>query len=107
MSDAFSRRDFVATVGTAVTIPALAAACGKLEPTLASAGVARAADDSARAAEASSYVPVVTPGIPTLPYVMDGNVKVFQLTAEPVTIQFQDMSDPHGMRRRPINGLGV
>ena len=52
------------------------------------------------------YVPVVTPGIATLPFEMDGNVKVFKLRAEPVVTQFQDMSDPHGVKRRPIHGYG-
>lgn len=48
------------------------------------------------------FVPCITPGIPTLPYRKQGNVKVFELTAEPVTVLFQDMSDPNGVRRRPI-----
>src|SRR3989338_8439400 len=52
------------------------------------------------------YVPVVTPGIAKLPYEMVSGVKVFKLRAEPVTTKFQDMSDPHGMARRPIHGWG-
>lgn len=54
----------------------------------------------------SSYNPVITPGIKTLKYQMDGDVKVFRLTAEPVTIQFQDGSDPQGTKRRPILAWG-
>src|SRR5437588_206117 len=49
-----------------------------------------------------NYVSVVAPGIPTLGYTVSGGVKVFQLTAEPVTIQFPDMSDGMGMKNRPI-----
>lgn len=52
------------------------------------------------------YTPVKALGIKTLPYTLDGNIKVFNLTAEPVTISFPDMSDPHGMARRPINAWG-
>lgn len=49
---------------------------------------------------------VITPGIQSLPFQMEGDVKVFRLIAEPVTTTFQDMSDPHGQRRRPIYGWG-
>ena len=57
------------------------------------AGAARAAgaghDDPLRApTEASARhgsVPMVTPDVPDLPFEMDGGVKVFRLTAEPVT----------------------
>jgi len=52
------------------------------------------------------YTPVITPGIEKLSYEMDGDVKVFRLVAEPVTIEFQDMSDPQGMRRRSIRAWG-
>lgn len=87
----FTRRGFLASIG--------GLAAGTLLERKANA-----APPAPRARGA--YVPVVTPGIPTLPYTMDGNVKVFRLVAEPVTIQFQDMSDPHGSRRRPILGWG-
>jgi len=60
----------------------------------------------ATAATGNTYVPCVAPGIETLEYTLDGNVKVFQLTAEPATIRFQDMSDPSGTRTRPINAWG-
>lgn len=49
---------------------------------------------------------VKTPGISSLPYEMDGSVKVFRLVAEPVTIKFPDMSDPMGALRRPIFAWG-
>jgi len=39
------------------------------------------------AKEPATYTPnqVIVPGVPALPYVMDGNTKVFRMTAEPVT----------------------
>lgn len=40
------------------------------------------------ASVASGYTPVNTLGIPTLPYTMDGEVKVFKLIAEPVKTKF-------------------
>ena len=52
------------------------------------------------------YRPIETPGINTLPYELDGQVKMFHLTAEPVTIHFPDMSDPNGAGRRPIFAWG-
>lgn len=52
------------------------------------------------------YTPVESPGIKKLPYVMDGSIKVFHLTAEPVTIYFPDMSDHTGKARRPILAWG-
>jgi FtsP/CotA-like multicopper oxidase with cupredoxin domain len=56
--------------------------------------------------KAVGYTPCVAPGIPTLPYTMDGAVKVFKLRAEPVVLQFPDMTDPMGSRRRLINAWG-
>jgi len=50
--------------------------------------------------------PVQALGVPNLPFTTEGNIKVFRLIAEPVTIQFPDMSDPHGQRRRPILAWG-
>lgn len=52
------------------------------------------------------YLPVITPGIATLPFEWDGRVKVFKLWAEPVTVEFPDMSNPHGIGKRPINCWG-
>lgn len=56
----------------------------------------------------SSFQPtkIQTPGVSNLPFTWDGNTKVFNLIAEPVTIYFQDMSDANGIRRRPINAWG-
>lgn len=53
-----------------------------------------------------AYLPIETPGINTLPFELDGEVKVFRLTAEPVTIWFPDMSDPHSSQQRPILAWG-
>lgn len=43
---------------------------------------------SSRPAGAAGYTPVVTPNGSTLPYEMDGDVKVFRLVAEPVKREF-------------------
>lgn len=43
---------------------------------------------STQPAGAGTYTPVVTPNGSTLPYEMDGNVKVFRLVAEPVKREF-------------------
>ena len=95
---AFSRRGFMAGLGAgAATLPLI---------DLKSTAMAQTDRGSSRPMEATGYRPVVTPGIATLPYEMDGNVKVFRLTAEPVTVRFQDMSDPNGVRRRNINAWG-
>lgn len=97
----FSRRGlFGGAVGSALTLPLL-----------------RPAD--MRADSIDSYQPplakrsrVLTPvspiaqGIPNLPFEMDGAVKVFRLTAEPVTLQWPDMSDGMGMNQRPIHVWG-
>lgn len=100
MGDSITRRDFVAGVGAAATIPALATFGLPMAK-------ADATDETSTAnLTSSSYVPVVTPGIAKLPFVMDGDVKVFRLRAEPVTIQFPDMSDGMGMSNRPINAWG-
>lgn len=102
MSKDVSRRSFLSGLG-ALSIPLVASRVAKADSLSLGGAESTVPDDSARAA---GYVPVVTPGIKTLPYTMEGGVKVFRLVAEPVTIQFQDMSDPHGMKRRPIHGWG-
>lgn len=93
MNNDFSRRGFLATLGGAVALPLLT-------------GANKAGAAPPPASSTTGYLPVETPGIPTLPFTWEGNVKVFKLIAEPVTIEFQDMSDPHGIARRPIYGWG-
>lgn len=102
-----SRRGFVAGMsGAALGLPVLASACGGVvgSSSASPAAMSTLLDDTSTAAQ--SYRPVVTPGIATLPYTMDGNVKVFRLVAEPVRTFFPDASDASGMRRRPIDGWG-
>lgn len=96
-----SRRNFFYGLGSALAIPALTAACGKDKSLLLQAD-----SPTTSSAGNGTYVPVVTPGIKTLPFEMDGDVKVFRLTAEPVTIQFPDMSEGMGMTNRPIDAWG-
>src|SRR5262245_28463454 len=55
---------------------------------------------------ADGIVPVVTPGIATIHAELDAGVKVFRLRAEPVTLQWPDMSDGMGMSQRPIRVWG-
>lgn len=105
MTDTLTRRKFMSAVGTAISIPAFAGACGK-DLLDSSSNIKDSRDSTGDVRANGPYVPVVTPGIPKLPYDLDGDTKVFRLIAEPVTIQFQDMSDPHGMRRRPIHAWG-
>ncbi len=95
----YTRREFVSGIGAAVALPALTGGC---------TDEGRVPESSARTlpTQKAAYVPVVTPGIATLPYTLDGNVKVFNLVAEQVTIEFQDMSDPHGSKRRKIHAWG-
>lgn len=100
-----SRRSFLSGMGAA-SIPLLATLNGRSNTALGDSVLASSPSDDAAPSRANGYLPVVTPGIKTLPYTMEGGVKVFRLVAEPVTIQFQDMSDPHGMKRRPIMGWG-
>ncbi|MBX3022756.1 MAG: copper oxidase [Bdellovibrionales bacterium] len=107
-----NRRSFLSAVGFA-SLPVLASAATKGGVKLNSGGHEHHNDDKkpepvapVGANNSAGYVPVVTPGIQTLPYELDGDVKVFNLIAEPVVTQFQDMSDPHGARRRPIHGWG-
>lgn len=92
-----NRREFMAGVGAFVTLPAL---------TAATRAGAQTSPAPLAPAERRSYRPVVVPGIATLPFELDGDVKVFRLKAEKVTIRFQDMSDPRGVARRPINAWG-
>jgi len=94
-----SRRKFVSSLGL-LSLSAFASPNVKADTERSSDEWEPAARDSIR------YNPVVTPGIKTLPFTWDGDVKVFRLRPEPVTIQFQDRSDPHGMRRRDIHGYG-
>lgn len=89
----FDRRAFLAQLG--IGLPLLSAFWGN-----------KAQADQPIAEPGSNYRPVITPGIKTLPFEMDGQTKVFRLRAEPVTTYFQDMSDPHGAKQRPIHGWG-
>ncbi|MEZ4750398.1 MAG: multicopper oxidase domain-containing protein [Bdellovibrionota bacterium] len=50
----------------------------------------------------ADFVPVTVPGVPDLPYEMDGEVKVFNLTAEKVIRKFRDPSDPKGGTREIV-----
>lgn len=89
-----SRRQFMMNLGTtALGIPAAS-----------SLPIAWAGEKPAPSTV--GYRPVKTPGLATLPFEMDGDTKVFRLTAEPVTTYFPDMSDPHGRARRPIEAWG-
>jgi FtsP/CotA-like multicopper oxidase with cupredoxin domain len=65
------------------------AATAILKPASAADPESPARDQPTRPATAPQpYTPVVTPNGATLPYEMDGDVKVFRLTAEPVKREF-------------------
>lgn len=51
-------------------------------------GAEPTSNPSTRPSNAGSYTPVVTPNGSTLPFEMDGGVKVFRLSAEPVKREF-------------------
>lgn len=109
MKTGLNRRNFLGGVGAAVTLPALNAACGKIEESVAAAEYGSShqlRDNADESLERLGYLPVEVPGISKMPYTIEGGVKVFRMSAEPVVIQFQDMSDPHGMRKRPIHAWG-
>lgn len=89
-----SRRSFIQKLVSA-------AAAAPIFPALSFGNV-----EASRNPEGAAFTPVETPGVPKLPFEWDGNVKVFRLIAEPVTIQFEDRSDPHGLARRPILAWG-
>ena len=69
-----SRRDFL---GGAVTV-------------VSAAALARVTEAATQTTLPPGYVPVVTPNGTTLPWRMDGGVKVFHLIAEPVKREFMD-----------------
>lgn len=102
MTTLFSRRSFLSGLGLA----SLTSLASIKSSRLAAENDPDAVEPAGSPGRASGYVPVVTPGIETLPFEWDGNVKVFRLRAEPVVTKWQDMSDPHGMARRPIHGWG-
>lgn len=97
----FTRRDLLYLLGL-TSLPALLGANADSDP---HPGHPPASTERPPLAP-EGFVPCVAPGIPTLPYRRVGNVKVFELVAEPVTVEFQDMSDPNGNRRRPIHCWG-
>jgi len=108
-----SRRNFVASLSTA----GAATAMGVVPLVLnACAEQARASSEpkEGTATPPTPFVdstelkmtPVTTPGVEKLSFEWDGDVKVFRLIAEPVTLHWPDMSDPHGMARRPIFAWG-
>ncbi len=122
MGDEMSRRKFVGILGSTVALPFLARA-GNAQPGSTSSNqfasgasplqrASNLADSRANIASYNAtyspvnYVPVITPGITTLPYNLNNGVKEFQLTAGPVTFVLPDMSDGMGMRGRPIRGFG-
>lgn len=96
MRNGLSRRGFVGFLGASLAWPLL---------------LKRGARDEAvcppgRSPAGRTSVPVQAPGIPSLPFSIVNGVKVFELSAAPVTVEFPDMSDGMGMKGRPINVWG-
>lgn len=96
------RRGFVARLSGLMSVPLLA----QVSDRGFAASNSRASDRANNGATDRQVTPVITPGVPKLPFEIVDGVKVFRLTAEPVTVGFQDMSDPMGSRRRSINCWG-
>lgn len=94
MKKDFSRRTFLSSLGGALSLPFI----GPLASRESSAAAPRP--------RVNGNPSVITPGIPSLPFEWDGNVKVFRLVAEPVVMQWPDGSDPHGVLKRPVHGWG-
>ncbi len=104
MDHALTRRDLIKSSAVAALATGMVAACGKSDAQ--SNNLNFQDQESQPKPLPKQAVPCVAPGIPTLPYKLDGNKKVFELTAEPVTVYFPDGSDPHGVKKRPINAWG-
>ncbi|MBK9039230.1 MAG: hypothetical protein IPL83_08750 [Bdellovibrionales bacterium] len=102
------RRSFLSALGLA-SLPIFASSVARAKSSVAASalGLTENTLSNYETRASSGYLPVVTPGISTLPYEMDGNTKVFRLTAQPVTTFFQDTSDPHGMKKAPHQRLGI
>ena len=84
MSDHFSRRRILGGLGALFSVPFLTGSREALgqrsDPTASDSPPLRMSPLS------SGNASVITPGIPTLPFTMDGDVKVFQLRSERVVI---------------------
>jgi FtsP/CotA-like multicopper oxidase with cupredoxin domain len=100
MSDDCTRRGFV--LGSLLTLPFLARRGDTSNVSPESAVNTRASSSLAP----RGFVSVKAPGIPNLPFTMKGNIKEFQLRAEPVTVQWPDMVDGMGMTDRAIHTWG-
>jgi manganese oxidase len=104
MRSLFSRRKlFAAGVGSAVALPIL---LSKSETALAVQRVTSDGPPLRQRPIADGIVPVQTPGVATIPFVLDYGVKVFHIRAERVVLQWPDMSDGMGMDQRPIHVWG-
>jgi FtsP/CotA-like multicopper oxidase with cupredoxin domain len=103
MSHESGRRNFLMTLGSSFAASLLWKQEAKADFSFKSLFKPQLAS-STRAA--SGFVSVEAPGVPNLPGTLNGNVREFHLTAQPVTIQLPDMSDGMGMRGRPVNAWG-
>ncbi len=101
MDNGITRRGFVYGLGGLMSLPLFSKG-----DTSKLGAIAKMGKDNPPPPSNPNYVPVRAPGIPTLGYVISGGVKEFRLVAEPVTIQFPDMSDGMGMKNRPIYAWG-
>lgn len=108
MAKTDSRRNFLFKFfGSLITVPLFAVLpFRKNKNGLAINSVEAAESNSNLRNDDFNRVSVETPGINKLPFTLEGDTKVFHLEAQPVTIQFPDMSDPNGLKRRPIAAWG-
>jgi FtsP/CotA-like multicopper oxidase with cupredoxin domain len=107
MDSSLTRRGFVgvggALVGSAAALPLLSSQSARAATRSSIDGYA---PPLRKRPLSDGIVPVQAQGIPTVPFTMDNGVKVFRLSAEPVTLQWPDMSDGMGMNQRPIEAWG-
>ncbi len=105
MGPNFSRRGFLGggLLGSALTLPFMA---GARQQAYADNSPGEYTPPLRKRPLSDGIVPVQALGIPTIPYEMDGDVKVFRLRSGPVTLHWPDMSDGMGMQQRPIAAWG-
>jgi len=102
MSDETGRRNFLVSLSSIAAAGMFWNKKSVAEPLLKTP----AQSPKPEAASARGFVSVQTPGVQTLQGTLNGNVREFQLTASPITIQFPDMSDGMGMKGRPVTAWG-
>lgn len=106
MSNESSRRNFLWTMASSAAATLLWSKQANAALPFFSSSDGASPGSRVRPQGSPGFVSVQAPGVPNLPGTLNGNVREFRLTAQPVTVQFPDMSDGMGMRGRPISAWG-